>query len=170
MASPNEQVAPLTYFGAITAFLIAQRDPQPSPQMSRHKMAPEQEDHPPQRDVGRVPQIPDPPRIHPSFIEVARPYVFEETIQGCIAAMGGNHTREESLRLQGVAWIENVRTALHLYVLHADRNMKSDLRLIKCIVLCAHTIQLRCITTVFASCTTIMSTIGLYVLLSQSPL
>ncbi|EPS27492.1 hypothetical protein PDE_02435 [Penicillium oxalicum 114-2] len=79
-------------------------------------MAPEQEDHPPQRDVGRVPQIPDPPRIHPSFIEVARPYVFEETIQGCIAAMGGNHTREESLRLQGVAWIENVRTALHLPV------------------------------------------------------
>lgn len=60
------------------------------------------------------PSDPNPPPIHPSFIQVARPFVFEETIQGCLDAMGVNRTREESLRLLGVAWIDNVRRALHL--------------------------------------------------------
>jgi CTD kinase subunit beta len=59
--------------------------------------------------------IPDPPSIHPSFIQVAKPYIFESTIQKCIAAMGVNPLREEALRLQGVTWIDNVRRALNLY-------------------------------------------------------
>ena len=62
------------------------------------------------------PAIPDPPPIHPSFIQVAKPYIFEQTIQDCIAAMGVNPLREEALRLQGVTWIDNVRRVLHLYV------------------------------------------------------
>lgn len=60
------------------------------------------------------PAIPDPPPIHPSFIQVAKPYIFEQTIQDCIAAMGVNPLREEALRLQGVTWIDNVRRVLHL--------------------------------------------------------
>ena len=60
--------------------------------------------------------LPDPPPIHPSFIQVAKPYIFEQTIQDCVAALGVNPLREESLRLQGVTWIDNVRRALHLYV------------------------------------------------------
>ncbi|PYH90834.1 cyclin-like protein [Aspergillus ellipticus CBS 707.79] len=58
--------------------------------------------------------IPEPPPIHPSFIQVAKPYIFEQTIQKCIAAMGVNPLREESLRLQGVTWIDNVRRVLYL--------------------------------------------------------
>ncbi|KAJ5169020.1 uncharacterized protein N7482_004614 [Penicillium canariense] len=65
---------------------------------------------------GSEPKMPDLPSIHPSFIQVAKPYIFEETIQGCIEAMGVNRTREESLRLQGVSWIDNVRKVLHLPV------------------------------------------------------
>ena len=60
------------------------------------------------------PAIPDPPPIHPSFIQVAKPYILEQTIQDCIAAMGVNPLREEALRLQGVTWIDNVRRVLHL--------------------------------------------------------
>lgn len=60
--------------------------------------------------------IPEPPPIHPSFIQVAKPYIFEQTIQDCFTAMAVNPLREESLRLQGVTWIDNVRRALNLYV------------------------------------------------------
>ncbi|KAJ5272801.1 hypothetical protein N7478_007926 [Penicillium angulare] len=63
-------------------------------------------------------ELPPPklPAIHPSFIQVARPYMFEQTIQDCIHAMGMNPMREESLRLQGVSWIDNIRKDLHLPV------------------------------------------------------
>lgn len=59
---------------------------------------------------------PEPPAIHPSFIQVARPYMFEQTIQDCVQAMGMNPMREEGVRLQGVSYIDNVRKVLHLYV------------------------------------------------------
>jgi CTD kinase subunit beta len=62
------------------------------------------------------PVVQELPAIHPSFIQVAKPYVFEQTIQDCIQAMGVNPMREESLRLQGVLWIDNVRKVLHLPV------------------------------------------------------
>ncbi|KAL5335292.1 Fructosamine kinase-domain-containing protein [Aspergillus crustosus] len=58
---------------------------------------------------------PDPPPIHPSFIQVAKPYIFEQTIQECMVAMEVDPRREESTRLQGVTWIDNVRRALNLY-------------------------------------------------------
>ncbi|KAJ6127396.1 cyclin [Penicillium sp. IBT 18751x] len=62
------------------------------------------------------PVVQELPAIHPSFIQVAKPYVFEQTIQDCIQAMGVNPMREENLRLQGVSWIDNVRKVLHLPV------------------------------------------------------
>jgi hypothetical protein len=54
------------------------------------------------------------PTIHPSFIQVANPYIFEQTVENCIASMGVNPLRETSLRLQGVAWLDGVRRALNL--------------------------------------------------------
>jgi CTD kinase subunit beta len=60
------------------------------------------------------PTMPVPPAIHPSFIQVANPYIFEQTVQSCIESMGMSLTRENALRLQGVAWIDNVRKALNL--------------------------------------------------------
>ncbi|KAJ5928090.1 hypothetical protein N7466_007046 [Penicillium verhagenii] len=61
-------------------------------------------------------KAPELPTIHPSFIQVARPYMFEQTIQDCIQALGMTTIREEGLRLQGVTWIDNVRKALRLPV------------------------------------------------------
>ncbi|CAI7583822.1 unnamed protein product [Penicillium manginii] len=57
---------------------------------------------------------PELPPIHPSFVLVAKPYLFEQTIRDCILAMGLDATREASQRLQGVTWIDNVRKALRL--------------------------------------------------------
>ncbi|KAL4944057.1 hypothetical protein BDV06DRAFT_210539 [Aspergillus oleicola] len=59
--------------------------------------------------------FPDPPPIHPSFIQVAKPYILEQTIQKCMVAMGVNTLREESLRLQGVTWIDNDAAAAALF-------------------------------------------------------
>lgn len=50
----------------------------------------------------------------PSLIQVAKPYVFEKTIGESMTAIGSNEVKEDSFRLQGVAWIENVRRALQL--------------------------------------------------------
>jgi CTD kinase subunit beta len=51
---------------------------------------------------------------HPSFIQVAKPYVFEHTIQECLAALAVDPRREDSIRILGVTWIDNVRKALRL--------------------------------------------------------
>ena len=56
----------------------------------------------------------EPLNPHPSFIQVARPYIFEKTIQDCKAVMGVNPLREEASRLQGVTRIDSVRRMLHL--------------------------------------------------------
>ncbi|KAI9376648.1 Fructosamine kinase-domain-containing protein [Aspergillus egyptiacus] len=78
------------------------------------KMAPEQRQDS-KREPGSGVALPEPPPIHPSFIQIAKPYIFEQTIRKCIEAMGVNSLREESMRLQGVTWIDNVRRALNLY-------------------------------------------------------
>jgi CTD kinase subunit beta len=62
-----------------------------------------------------APAATTPPGPHPSFIQVAKPYVFERTVQECLAATGVSQLREDNCRLQGVTWIDNVRKALHLY-------------------------------------------------------
>jgi hypothetical protein len=51
---------------------------------------------------------------HPSFIQVAKPFVFQQQLQGQLVAIGTNPTREDTFRLQGVQWINDVRTALQL--------------------------------------------------------
>jgi CTD kinase subunit beta len=58
----------------------------------------------------------DPPGPHPSYIQVAKPFVFEQKVQGQIIATGANPAREDNFRLQGVQWIDEVRRALQLSV------------------------------------------------------
>ncbi|TAQ89938.1 hypothetical protein B7494_g1717 [Chlorociboria aeruginascens] len=53
---------------------------------------------------------------HPSFIQVAKPYVFQQQLQGQLVSIGVNLTREDHFRLQGVQWINDTRTALQLPV------------------------------------------------------
>jgi len=97
--------------------------------------------HVPRTDSDSV--MPGLPDIHPSFIQVAKPYVFEQTIQDCIKAMGVNPIREESLRLQGVLWIDNVRKVLHLYVQYVHlRESSAQAVLIEFTVLFALLIRL----------------------------
>lgn len=103
--------------------IIHHRGPSPSPLLLPRQrpigpvnlaMAPETKDEPLRRGSFLEPGAPETPAIHPSFIQVAKPYIFEQTIQDCIEAMGVNPMREESLRLQGVTWIDNVRRVLRL--------------------------------------------------------
>ncbi|KAL8698171.1 MAG: hypothetical protein Q9224_001969 [Gallowayella concinna] len=56
------------------------------------------------------------PGPHPSYIQIAKPYVFESKIQECMLAAGVTEARDEDIRLQAVAWIDNVRRAMHLPV------------------------------------------------------
>ena len=53
---------------------------------------------------------------HPSFIEIAKPYIFEQKVQECITKIGMTEAKEDVVRLQGVAWIDNVRKSMQLYV------------------------------------------------------
>ncbi|PQE14253.1 hypothetical protein CJF31_00006842 [Rutstroemia sp. NJR-2017a BVV2] len=53
---------------------------------------------------------------HPSFIQVAKPYMFQQQIQSQLVIMGTNPSREDQFRLQGVTWINDVRIALQLPV------------------------------------------------------
>lgn len=51
---------------------------------------------------------------HPSYIQVAKPFVFEQKVQSQIIATGANPQREDDYRLKGVQWIDDVRRALQL--------------------------------------------------------
>lgn len=51
---------------------------------------------------------------HPSYIEMAKPYIFEPKIKECLTAAGVSEAKDDSIRLQGVAWIDSVRKAMHL--------------------------------------------------------
>lgn len=53
---------------------------------------------------------------HPSHIQVAKPFLFQQQLQSQLVAIGTNPTREDIVRLHGVQWINEVRTALQLYV------------------------------------------------------
>ncbi len=75
---------------------------------SKHIMAPAKPDYPsPSADAGD-------PGPHPSFIQVAKPYVFQQKLEDCMIAIGVNEAKEDNVRLQGVTWIDNVRKALQL--------------------------------------------------------
>lgn len=51
---------------------------------------------------------------HPSFIEIAKAYVFQPTIQECLDAAGVSEAKDDSIRLQGVAWIDSTRKYMKL--------------------------------------------------------
>ena len=51
-----------------------------------------------------------------SHIQVAKPFVFQQAIEGCLSHLGVAQNREDSIRLAGVRWIDDVRRALKLYV------------------------------------------------------
>ena len=51
---------------------------------------------------------------HPSVIQLAKPYVFEQGLQQCRTVIGATEAKEDTLRLQGVTWIDSVRKALQL--------------------------------------------------------
>ncbi len=51
---------------------------------------------------------------HPSHIHVANQYSFHQQLSGAIVATGANPTREDTFRLQGIEWINEVRAVLQL--------------------------------------------------------
>ena len=51
---------------------------------------------------------------HPSFIEVAKPYMLQSRIQTCLTTIQMSDAKEDAVRLQGVSWIDAVRRALSL--------------------------------------------------------
>ena len=51
---------------------------------------------------------------HPSYIEIAKPYIFQSKVQECFTTSGVSEAKDDSIRLQGIAWIDNVRKFLHL--------------------------------------------------------
>lgn len=54
------------------------------------------------------------PGPHPSFIEVAKPYIFQQKVEAYLAAIGMAEAKEDSIRLQGVQLIDTVRRSLQL--------------------------------------------------------
>lgn len=53
---------------------------------------------------------------HPSYIEVAKPYILQTRIQKCLSDLSMPDAKEDAARLQGVAYIDQVRRALQLPV------------------------------------------------------
>ena len=51
---------------------------------------------------------------HPSYIEIAKPYIFENKFRESQATAGIAEAKDDSIRLQGISWIDNVRKFLHL--------------------------------------------------------
>ena len=49
-----------------------------------------------------------------SHIQVAKPFVFEQQIQDCLGSASVTQAKDDSIRLQGVAWIDSVRKSLQL--------------------------------------------------------
>ena len=54
------------------------------------------------------------PGPHPSYIQIAKPYVFHNKVLECITSAGSTEAKDDAIRLQGVAWIDSVRKAMHL--------------------------------------------------------
>lgn len=51
---------------------------------------------------------------HPSYIQIAKPYIFQHTVQQCLIFAGSSDAKDDSIRLQGIAWIDSVRKAMYL--------------------------------------------------------
>jgi CTD kinase subunit beta len=59
---------------------------------------------------------PDPVGPHPSYIEVAKPYIFDQKLQKFLSVVNTDVLKENTVRIQGVGWIDNVRRAMQLPV------------------------------------------------------
>lgn len=94
----------------------------PSRYRNDRKLAQQAHDQDPDLPVPPVvgDNIPSPAGPHPSFIQVANPYIFEATVKECLESVGTNQSREDNMRIQGVTWLDNVRKALQLYVFNAN--------------------------------------------------
>jgi hypothetical protein len=51
---------------------------------------------------------------HPSHIEVAKPYVLQGRIAQSLREVGMSDAKDDAVRLQGVAWLDQTRRALQL--------------------------------------------------------
>ena len=60
--------------------------------------------------------MPDSKKVgpHPSYVEIRKEFITEAKIQEILSAARADQAREDRDRLQGVAWIDNVRKALRL--------------------------------------------------------
>jgi hypothetical protein len=85
------------------SFISASTDP-PSPNMSHSREMSQNGGAPNDTNVGP----------HPSFIQVANPYIFQQQLQSSLTALGATEHKEDSIRLQGVHYIDSVRKALQL--------------------------------------------------------
>ncbi|KAF2136310.1 uncharacterized protein K452DRAFT_237700 [Aplosporella prunicola CBS 121167] len=56
------------------------------------------------------------PGPHPSFIELAKPYVFQQKLERFLTTIGMSEAKEDGIRLQGVQLIDSVRKAVQLPV------------------------------------------------------
>ena len=85
-------------------------DPSHYPPRQAHLIAPYS------RRINMAPAVvvPNPTGPPPSYINVSQVYLFQQQLQNQMIVTGTNPTREDNLRLQGVQWINEVRTALQL--------------------------------------------------------
>lgn len=51
---------------------------------------------------------------HASYIQVAKPFMFEQQINDSMGSARVSQVKEDGFRLQGVAWIDSVRNSLQL--------------------------------------------------------
>ncbi|MCJ1328388.1 RNA polymerase II C-terminal domain kinase beta subunit [Thelotrema lepadinum] len=60
--------------------------------------------------------MPDSKKVgpHPSYVEIRKEFITEAKIQEFLSSARVSAAREDAARLQGVAWIDNVRKALRL--------------------------------------------------------
>jgi CTD kinase subunit beta len=64
----------------------------------------------------RTPAIASRVGPHPSYIEVAKPYILQSAVQRCLVDLAMSDAKEDAVRLQGVAYIDQVRRELQLPV------------------------------------------------------
>ena len=51
---------------------------------------------------------------HPSYIELAKPYIFQFKIHECLTKAAITEAKDDGIRLQGITWIDSVRKFMHL--------------------------------------------------------
>ena len=54
------------------------------------------------------------PRRMPNFVQIAQPFIFQQSIEKALQDLGVAQAREDNLRLAGVRWIDDVRRASKL--------------------------------------------------------